>query len=290
MNIKELFRDFFNTHKYLDFEQAIEYFSIFGGIEEPLEFDYFADLFESIKNLVENDFLKLESCITPQYILESPYREILIASARGDGRLYAILKKARIAETLGEKIIQELESLGIIYQEHSREYTHDVKRGYRIQSKVRFSKPFYRFWFGFVEPYRASIIAKETNRFIDYFEKGYERLRSLVFEQLSNEILKEHFSKIDPIISLGSYWDKDNEFDIISITKSGKVIFGECKYKNRKVCKNELSKLVSKSQTLHMKPDLFVLFSKQGFSNELVNNPPKDVMLFDLEDMRQKII
>ncbi|MEJ2436572.1 MAG: hypothetical protein P8Y35_00860 [Sulfurovaceae bacterium] len=77
----------------MDFEQTIEYFSIFGGIEEPLEFDYFADLFESIKNLVENDFLKLESCITPQYILESPYREILIASARGDGRLYAILSK-----------------------------------------------------------------------------------------------------------------------------------------------------------------------------------------------------
>jgi hypothetical protein len=274
----------------LDFEQAIEYFSIFGAIEVPLEFDYFANLFESIQNLVENDFEKLESSISPEYILKSPYREILIAAARGDGRVYALLKKAKISETLGEKIIEELVLLGVIYQEHSREYIHDAKRGYRVQSKVRFVKPFYRFWFGFIEPYRNAIGESNVNAFMEYFQKGYERLRSLVFEQLSNEILEEHFSKHDPIISHGSYWDKDNEFDIISITKSGKVIFGECKYKNRKVCKNELTKLIVKSQMLQLKPDIFVLFSKQGFSNELTNNPPKDVMLFNLEDIQQKII
>ena len=284
--IKELFRRFYSIHKELDFEQAIEYFSIFGGFEERLRFDYFDDLFESIENLFKNDFRYLESNISPEYILQPPYKEILIAAAKGDGRVYSVLKRAKISETLGEKIIEELKISGIIYLERSREVSHTAERGYRIQSKIRFQKPFYRFWFGFVEPFRN----KDAKQFMDSFQKGYERLRSLVFEQLSIEVLKEYFSQQDAIISFGSYWDKDNEFDIVCTTKNGKVIFGECKYKNRKVCKSELTKLIAKSRSLHLKPDYFALFSKQGFSNELLNNRSQEVLLFSLDDIKQMLI
>ncbi|MBN2767557.1 MAG: hypothetical protein JXQ68_00485 [Campylobacterales bacterium] len=289
--MKELFREFYSAHKHLEFEQAIEYFSIFGGTGRSLEFDYFDNLLESIKNLLQNNFTALEKNVSPNYILESPYKEILIAAARGDGRIYAILKKAKISEALGEQIVKELEALSIIHLEQSREDINNaVKRGYRIQAKIRFEKPFYRFWFGFVEPYRNFLLNGNSDKFTEYFQKGHERLRSLVFEQLSNEILEEYFAKSDPIISHGSYWDKDNEFDIIAVTRKGCVIFGECKYKNRKVCKSELSKLIIKSQSLHVKADIYVLFSKHGFSNELSNNPPKNVLLFDLNNMEQMLI
>ncbi len=48
------------------------------------------------------------------------------------------------------------------------------------------------------------------------------------------------FLSIDPIISRGSYWDRKSEFDLFCHTESGKIIVGECKFKGKKVCKNEL--------------------------------------------------
>jgi hypothetical protein len=62
---------------------------------------------------------------------------------------------------------------------------------------------------------------------------------------------------------------------------------GECKYKNRKVCKSELSKLKQKAKISGIEVNRFALFSKNGFSNELVNSNSKDLLLFELNDFRK---
>ena len=56
-----------------------------------------------------------------------------------------------------------------------------------------------------------------------------------------------------------------SEFDILAVTESKTVILGECKYKDRKVCKNELTKLKAKALESGLKVDVFALFSKSGF-------------------------
>jgi hypothetical protein len=283
--IKKLFQSFAGKHPYLNFEQLIDYFSIFGGTTE-LEIDYFATLFEFIENKLVNNFDVISSQIKPSYILESPYREVLMAIAKGDGKIYSSIKKARLNEHLGENIIDDLTKLGIIRLEASKELETNSHKKYRIQSKLRFKKPFFRFWFGFVEPYRESLETKDASKFIENFKAHYERLRSLIFEHLSEEFLIDYYNHNGiNIVFSGSYWDKDNEFDIVALTESREVILAECKYKDRKICKNELTKLKAKAMQSNLPAKHWVLFSKQGFSMELKNSKNKDLLLFDLQDL-----
>lgn len=256
--------------------------------------DYYDDVFSMVEsNFVEN-FSRFQSLVSPSYLLESPYREILMAVARGDGKLYSVLRKAKLSEALGEQIVDELVDLNVLRVEASRESPlrihpkHKLKkehRSYRIQDKLRFVQPFMRFWFGFVTYYKKDLAIGKGDAFLQNFEKHYDRLRSLVYEQLCDELLTHYYADKNPLISSGSFWNIHSEFDILAVSKDKKVILGECKYKDRKVCKNELTKLKAKAEESGIKVDIYALFSKSGFSNELLQMQDKALLLFDLNDL-----
>jgi len=257
--------------------------------------DYFDDVFSMVESNFVQNFTKFQALVSPSYLLESPYREILMAVARGDGKLYSVLKKAKLNKTLGEQIIQELVDLNVLKIEASRETPlrihpkHKLKkeqRSYRVQDKLRFVQPFMRFWFGFVTYYRKDLMVGKGDAFLENFQKHYDRLRSLVYEQLCDALLIQYFEKTNPLISSGSFWNIHSEFDILAVTKDKKIILGECKYKDRKVCKNELTKLKAKALESGIKVDIYALFSKSGFSNELLQMQDKDLLLFDLNDLK----
>jgi len=279
----------------LELEQTVEYFSILGGIGKNIELDYFEDVFSMVESNFVNHFDTFQALVSPSYLLESPYREILSAVARGDGKLYSVLRKAKVSETMGEQIIQDLVSLNVLRLETSREAPlrshakHKLPkelRAYRIQDKLRFVQPFMRFWFGFVTYYRNDLLLGKGEKFLENFSKHYARLRSLVYEQLCNDLLLEFYQKKEPILSSGSYWNVYSEFDILALTKSKKLILGECKYKDRTVCKNELSKLKQKAAESGIKVDVYVLFSKSGFSKELLSMKSDTLLLFDLYNLK----
>jgi len=279
----------------LELEQAVEYFSILGGMANEVELDYFDDVFSMVESNFVDNFAKFQHLISPSYLLESPYKEILMAVARGDGKLYSALRKAKLSETLGEQVLQELITLGVLQVEISRESPlrmhakHKLKkeqRSYRVQDKLRFVQPFMRFWFGFVMVYAKDLAAGKGDAFMQNFRMHYERLRSLVYEQLCDALLVEHFSDISPILSSGSYWNVYSEFDILAVNTHKKIILAECKYKDRKVCKNELSKLKAKAEQSGIPVDVYALFSKSGFSNELLQTQTEDLLLFDLKDLK----
>ncbi|MEA2047797.1 MAG: DUF234 domain-containing protein [Campylobacterota bacterium] len=279
----------------MELEQTIEYFSILGGIEETIVLDYFDDVFSMVESNFVKDFSKFEDLVTPSYLLETPYREILIAVARGDGKFYSVLRKAKLSERVGEQIVEELVSLNVLRVEISRESPlrmhpkHKLKkeqRSYRVQDKLRFVQPFMRFWFGFVSYYRDNLLLGKGDAFLENFEKHYERLRSLVYEQLCDTLLVEHCADQRCIVGSGSYWNIHSEFDILAVTQDKKIILGECKYKERKVCKNELTKLKAKAKASALKVDVYALFSKSGFSNELLSSKDENLLLFALEDLK----
>jgi len=294
VNIKTKFKKFFHHYGYLELEQAMELFSVFGGIEDRVELD----LLDGLETLIRFNFIdryqEFRELITPSYLLEEPYRYLLIAISRGDGRLSNVFRKSKVGESLGLRLVEELLELGIIELEESREAplkTHPNQklekslRSYKIESKIRFKEPFYRFWFGFVEPYSKDLESNKSQRFFENFEKHFSRLNSLVFEQLSNELLNIYYQ--NRLIKNGSYWDKNSEFDILAKTKNGETIVAECKYKNRRVCKSEFSKLKQKAVTSNLEADTFALFSKNGFSNELMSLDDKNLLLFELSDFRK---
>ncbi|MBT8344169.1 MAG: DUF234 domain-containing protein, partial [Sulfurovum sp.] len=275
----------------MELEQAVEYFSILGGIGKNIELDYFDDVFSMVESNFVQNFSKFQTLVSPSYILESPYREILMAVARGDGKLYSVLRKAKVSEALGEKIVQELVDLNVLKVEVSRESPlrnhpkHKLKkeqRSYRVQDKLRFVQPFMRFWFGFVTYYKKDLASGKGDAFLENFEKNYDRLRSLVYEQLCDALLVNYYEERNPLISSGSFWNIYSEFDILAVSQDKKLILGECKYKDRKVCKNELTKLKAKAEESGIKVDVYALFSKSGFSNELLSIKDENLLLFDL--------
>ena len=275
-------------------EQAIEYFSIYGGIEDSINLEFFDDVFTLVERTILEQMVDFENLISPSYILEEPYNKFLSILAKGEGKMLSSFHKARLGENNGMGIVQDLIDSNIVFIEYSRENPlkihpkHKLKkelRRYKIQDKVRFVLPFYRFWFGFVMPFYPELKEGISTNFIKYFKQHYEILRSLVFEQLSKEFIIDYFADKDEIISCDSYWDKDNEFDILAVTKSHKIILAECKYKDRKVCKNELNKLKQKAIYSGIEVDRFVLFSKSGFSNELKDIKQQNLLLFDMDDI-----
>jgi len=296
LHIKASFKRFHHYFNYLTLEQSLEYFSILGGAEENIEIDFFDDLFSMVKTNFVEEFKKFQNLVSPSYLLESPYREVLIAVARGDGKFYSVLRKARLSESIGRQVIDELVDLDVLFVENSRETplkTHPKQkikkhlRSYRIQDKLRFSEPFLRFWFGFVEIYHKELEAGKGDRFLANFEKHYERLRTLVYEQLCDALLVEYYAQQGvEIVASGSYWNQYSEFDILAVTDQKKIILGECKYKDRKVCKNELRKLMAKAEQSGISVDTYALFSKSGFSNELLQHQDEKLLLFDLNDLK----
>jgi len=236
----------------------------------------------------------MQKLIAPEYLLESPYRELLTAVSRGDGRFSNIFRRAYLGESVGKDIISDLTKLNILRIEESRQAPlrvhpkHTLKRslrGHKIEGKARFIRPFHRFWFGFVEPYRADLELGIGDKFMNNFINHKERAVSLVFEQLSNSLLSKKLG-VSTVLSQGGFWDHHSEFDLLTITRDGTIILGECKYTSRKVTKKEFTKLKDKAIHSDIIVDQYALFSKSGFSNELNRLNSEYILLFELEDFK----
>jgi len=297
--IAVLFRRFYAAFPYLSIDPLIEYFSFFGGIEERVALDPFGGLESNIEAHILAQFDDALGWITPSYLMDDPYRKLLIAVARGDGKLLNIFRRAGLSETVGGSLLHELEALGILRIEASREppirrHKHQPLpkelRGYRIQSKARFIRPFHRFWFGFVAPYVRDFESGSDERFWENYRQHRDRALSLIFEHLSNALIEQTFAPRDPIISYGSWWDRKSEYDLLAMTEGGRVLLGECKYKGRKITKGELTKLQEKAKQTGLRVDTFVLFSRNGFSKELAGMVGEELMLFGIEDFEGLVL
>ncbi len=227
---------------------------------------------------------------------ESVYHAILTGIALGDRRTHSAFKRARISEKTGNAAIEHLCQTGILQLEPSRE--NPIEKEYpgqklkkeiekhRISDKLTFTTPFFRFWFAFVSPLHQRIQKGEYDEVKTHFSSREKNFSSLVFEKLSIELLKAEFEN-DPIIEVGSYWDRQVEIDILARTASGKTVVAECKYTNTKINKSELSKLRDKCALAGFEADKLVLISKRGFSNELNALNEEGLLLYSLQDFNK---
>jgi len=206
----------------------------------------------------------------------------LSAIALGDGRVHSALKHANVDNEVGTKAIDELLKIGIITKEKPRVMSSNE---YNVSNKLHFNSPFMRFWFAFVSPIFKGIKAGDYKEIEDRFNKRIAEFEGYIFEQLSREFLRASFVD-DALVENGSYWDKDVEIDIFAKSKSKKVIVGSCKYSSSKIKKSELTKLQERSQKAGIKADIFVLFTKSGFSSELKSLKSDTVRLYTLKNFK----
>jgi len=280
----EQFRSFCYQNKVQDIESGIEYFSVFGGT------GWSVDMSKSLEELIESKILKnytyIHGDITKITRSDKASHAILSAAATGDSRIHSALKRARISRTDGEDTIDELCSKNILKREYSLESPPNEDDN--VDEKLNFNTPFMRFWFAFVSPYFKSIKEGDFKESKEQFANRKSEFYELAFKKLSCELIKKSF-KDDRIAEIGSYWDTEVQIDILAKTKSGKIVAGICKYSNQKAKKSELAKLQEQCRLAELTPDICVIVSKSGFSNELKTLKGEDVKLFAIKNFKALI-
>jgi len=265
-------------------------------VEKHLSLGFDDSLHSCIERVILDRYLFLKTKIVPPPCFDATNRRLLRAVAVSDGKIINVFRRAGLGRSEGYSACGELQRIGVLYEERSRESIQPAapgmkrrreERGYEVQSKIRFTHPFYRFWYTFVDPHSREIEAGDYEPFMEDLESSFDRYVSFTFEDLSNALIKRTFEARDPISEKGNYWDMHNEFDLVAKTRDERVIVGECKWKGHKVCKSLVSKLKSKCERSGLKPDYLALFSKSGFSKELKGSKDPTILCFDLNDFER---
>jgi hypothetical protein len=285
------FRSFYFRNYPEDMELQISYFSVFGGLGWDIDTTQPIPLL--IKKIILDNFDILNAKMEELTSNEPNNKRLLQALAVGDRRIFSAFKRAGLNNGNGGAALNYLQERGLIQMEYSREQdirdinpNEKLKRKdarHRISHKVLFTYPFVRFWFYFIAPQIRNIENGNFDEVMKKFDERHSSYTSLVFEELS-EVLLNYNLRDSQIVSSGSYWNADIEIDILTVTANEKIYVGECKWTNHQVNKKELNKIYEKCEKLDIKPTQIVLFSKRGFSNELMQMGGKELALYSSED------
>ncbi len=275
------FRSFCFQNKADDLEKAIEYFAVFGGMGWTV--DMARPLDELIEEKVLNNYRYIHGDIAKTTQSNQTHHALLSALAVGDRREHSAFKRADVLREEGEASIKFLIDNGLLVRDRSQEQPVDEHEV--VSDKLLFTLPFMRFWFSSVSPYYKGIKEGDYTEVKERWSHLKHTFSDLIYERLVMELVKKSF-KEDPIAKIGSYWDKNGEIEILARTKSGKIVAGGCKYARSKANKSELTKLKEKCAKAELSPDIYLVFSKNGFSNELKKEKGEGVRLFALKNLR----
>lgn len=266
----------------MDTLKYLQFYFVFDRI-----LDGYDDIFEAIDKEILAKFQSLESEFSFDY---DDAKAFLIRLAKGDRKRFVASKY--LSRTLSVAVINELSTKGFIKFERSKEIK-PIKnrrqklkkelRRYQIQDKIHFTKRFYRFWFRFIEPNLQLLRAGDKESVMDKIRSEFDHYCSLEFELASIELISKNLNI--PKEQISSYWDKENEIDIYA-SYDGFILVAEAKYKERKICKNILNLLIQKCEKSKINWNKMALFSKSGFSNELLGLRDDRVILFELDDFK----
>ena len=278
------FRSFCYQNNATDFEQAVEYFAVFGGM------GWQVDMSKPLDILIEEKILKnyryIHGDITKITHSKTNYHAMLTAISTGDRREHSAFKKVNIGREEGEELIDFLIKDGFLIFDKSVEKPVDEKDG--NSDKLLFVKPFMRFWFFAISPYYKGIKEGDFAEMKNHWGQMQSTFSDIIYEELIKELIKITFKDAfegDPIISIGSYYDKNVEIDILAKRKSGAYLAGICKYTKTKSKKSELSKLKEQCKQAQLEVEHFVVFSKNKFSSTFKKNIDENVTLFSLRHL-----
>jgi hypothetical protein len=275
------FRSFCFQNSAADLEKAIEYFAVFGGMGWNIDMNKPLD--ELIEEKIFANYRYIHGDIAKITQSNKTHHALLTALASGDRREYSAYRRAAIARKEGEESAAFLIKFGLLIREKSQEDPADSSE--EVSDRLVFVAPFMRFWFSCVSPYYKGIKEGDFTEVKERWENTKQTFFEPIYEMLVIVLVKQSF-KEDPFKKIGSYWDKSNEIEILGQTKSGKIVAGTCKYSKAKANKSELSKLQEKCDKAKLKADIFVIFSKNGFSSEFKKEKGDVLRLFALKNLK----
>lgn len=278
------FRSFCFQNNATDIEKAIEYFAVFGGMGWNV--DMTKPLEELIEEKVLANYRYIHADLTKITQSNKAHHALLSALAVGDRREYSAYRRANLPRREGEESAAFLIKFGLLTREKSQEAPADETE--EVSDRLLFTAPFMRFWFSSVSPYYKGIKEGDFTEVKERWENTKQAFFESVYEGLVIALVKQSF-KEDWISKIGSYWDKNGEIEILGQTKAGKIVAGACKYSKAKANKSELAKLIERCDRAKLKADIFVIFSKGGFSSEFKKGKSDAVKLYALKNLRSLI-
>lgn len=278
-----------------NYEEAAILFSITGGVAEYLSF---VDPNKSLKENIIDLFLTPRSRLfeEPANLLQQELREprtyndILSAIANGATRHSEISSKTGLSSGALGNYLKSLIELGIIEKRTPLGEKEGRKSIYVIVDGM------YRFWHQLVRPNIQAIELRQSERvYEEKVKDGLADFMGFAFEQMAKEYLEAVIQKNQIpfyIEEYGIWWgnnpyeQRQEEIDLVATGKD-EIILGECKWRNRLLDIRVLEDLKNKSRLFSHGQKYYMLFSKSGFSEELLNEAQENenILLIDLEKM-----
>jgi len=266
-------------------------YAVLGGTPAYLErFNSKKTLEQNIKKeiLNKNSFLYSE----PRFLLMEELREpsvyfsILKAISLGKTRLNEIVQETGLGDSYKvNKYISVLRGLHIV----RREIPITEDKPYKSRKGIYIlDDPFFRFWFRYIFPNLSYLEMGD----IDYVWKekikpDLDSFVGFIFEDICIQKLRRlnRNNKLPfKAQSLGRWWDRKDEIDIVAFDSKGSFLFCECKWRSKKIGLGTLNELQRKSDKF---PDAnrkyYGFFSKSGFSKELkeMSKERTNILLID---------
>ncbi|MCL2786304.1 MAG: ATP-binding protein [Methanomassiliicoccaceae archaeon] len=200
------------------------------------------------------------------------YNAIITTIANGATKLSEISAKVKEEDSKVAKYIRNLMNLKILEKELPMFAKNERSGIYRIRDNM------YRFWHRFVpdtvtmiENGNEHIYEKRVKQFVPDF-------MGPVFETACKQYLLRLNAKDRlpfTFNSIGGWWGgnpitkKETEIDIVASSKDGKLILGECKWKNKETGSDVYKDLKEKAAMFAENDIYYYIFSKSGFTSGL---------------------
>jgi len=278
------FRSFAYQNNIKDVDTALEYFAVFGGT------GWDVDVSKGVEVLIEEKVLcnyeSLHESMTRYTHNNGLYHMLLSIIALGVNHENDVFKKAKVGKDKGEEAIDYLVSKSLIKFDLSVEKP--LNEGGGKSDRILFDLPFMRFWFAMISPNYQSVSQGDYDEFTQKWYKIRGNFSILLNNLLLLELVKEIFnvkSEKDPIVKIGSYYDKKLEIDILAKRESGAMIAAACKYSKELAKSNMMHTLIEKCTKAELEISDYVLFSKNGFTPEVEALKEKEVILLSGADL-----
>ncbi len=273
------------------FEDRLTHYGIAGGIPAYwLKFDEDKRFYDNLSEHVlkkgqalydEAEFILKEELREPRY-----YFALLQAIASGKRKLSEIVNSTGINQPTANKYLSVLSDLRIVEREIpvTEQMPHKSKKGlYRI------SDEFFQFFFKFVFARRSELELGMIEQVLVQIKKDLPVYLSFIYERVSIQIISKKTELFFPFRSIGRWWDKNEEIDIVAVNgETDSILFGEVKWSSKPVGIDIIENLKRKSKMVvwggKNRKEYYCLFSKSGFTQKLTDIAKKEkILLFEGE-------
>ncbi len=275
------------------FTEFLSLFSITGGMPAYLQaFSKYNSVKEAVEELCfnRNGLFHNEVTFMLKQELRTPnlYFAILKAIAWGNTKVSNIANDSGLEVPLVNKYLKTLERLQLVKREVpiTEDKPYKSKKGIYV-----LRENFVRFWFQYIYAFSSDLEIGNLSEAKKKFKESSHILEAIAYEDIARSHLWELQKQLFTFDKVGRYWDSTVEIDGIGInSKEKKIAFMEAKYSSEKVSKTVLNKLRMKAQMVNWhegkREEYFVLFSKSGFEDDLIQESRKDSKVILIQKLK----